>query len=132
MKLSDITKIIVSMILAFVISRLSSQTIFIANTPRINRNFIAKVINFPGNIIQNYLSNQTQKNVSQTASSMTNTLERLPVSAMKQISQGTYAYENAQDNVVYIRITDKANYEERIITVNGKPIKLRFPKGTFK
>ncbi len=102
------------MLFALVMAKTFSGTIFIANSPRINKVFIVSLV--------------TRQKETATAKEY----QRLPDSALNRITTGVYAKEDKANNAVYIRITDNVEYDERIIEVNGQQMKVRFPKGTFK
>jgi hypothetical protein len=107
-------KIIIIMLFALVIVKTSSGTIFIANSPRINKAFIASLI------------------TPQKETITVKEYRQLPDSALNRITAGVYAKEDKANNVIYIRVTDDVEYDERIIEVNGQQTRVRFPKGTFK
>ena len=137
MKNKEIVKIILSMVIALVIAQLSTRTIFMANTPRINKIFIAKLIKLPQSVLkstQEFIAKNSNKNTVPSTASLNNNLPQnnIPVSAMKEVSKGIYAKEDTENNVFYIHITKDMEFEEKILNYNGKQIKLRFPKGTFK
>ena len=67
------------MITALVLSYLSTKTIFLGATPKINPAFIVGLINIPGNIAQN-VSRPTIPKLSDSA-------------PLKQLSPGVYAGE---------------------------------------
>lgn len=141
-------KILVAMIAAFVLANVSSRTIFLSSTPKINHVFIAKVINLPGTILhytqstlarlmQPSTSNQTTNNqfASLPKFQKGNNMQTVPDSLLKPITKGVYAGEtitNNNEKVVYIRVTKDAEIEERVIDYNGQKITIRAPKGTFK
>lgn len=133
MRHNEMLKIICSMVFALVITLISSRSIFMANTPRINKSFIVKVIALPGVIIHN--TGQFIASINFNKKIPTSTvkkLQELPVSAMKKVSRETYAYYDTNNKIIYFRTTDYSNYEERTVTVNGEQVRIRFPKGTFK
>jgi hypothetical protein len=145
MKHNDIIKIFFSIILALIITQVSSRTIFMSNTPRINKSFIAKIIQLPGNILNNTkqfiasISFKQPNNINSNTSInqsipvvTAKKINNLPLTAMQQLSKGVYAYRDTSDNILYIKVTKDMEYEERVLNYNGKQIKLRFPKGTFK
>lgn len=124
------TKIKLALILvfAFVSTHIISKTVFLANSPRINKQFLSALINnsrtFFANLGKNTSLSDNQKNALQQ-------IEKLPSTALNQVSSGVYAKEDKKNNVIYIRITKDAEWEERIIVMDGKEIKVRFPKGSF-
>lgn len=123
-------KTIIVLIAAFIITSTLSRTVFVANTTRINKAFIAELKDFPQHAFRQlkryYASRQTpptpQKKTDFAA------IENLPNTALKSVAKGVYAHEE-DGNIVYIRMTKDVEFEEKEINYEGKKIKVRFPKG---
>lgn len=139
-------KIILTIILALIITRLSSERVFYSNTPYINKTYIVKVIQLPLDVLKNsrelivaVIINKrnnvikNQKSVSQNSKKIyPQNNNNIPINVTNQVSKGIYAKEDESDNTIYIHITKEMEFEEQILYYNGKQTKLRFPKGTFK
>ncbi len=127
-------KIVLTIAMALILSSGLSNTIFLASTPRINKPSLAKLKNLPGTLVNNSanflasLFNPRDKIIKEKIGQFST----LPVSSMQRIGTGVYAQEDKKDNVVYIRVTKDAQWDERQINFQGKIITVRFPKGTFK
>ncbi len=100
-----IIKIVIIISASFILVFLFSKSIFLANTPRINPQFVASIRNLPVNI-----------------ASAINQI------GFSKISQGVYAKEDKKTNVIYMRVTGDVEFEEKQLTVNGQTVILRFPK----
>lgn len=127
-------KLLLIMLGAFVFSSVLSKTIFLASTPRINKVFIAKVINLPGTLMKNtntFIANLGKPSLTVTQKSKLQEFERLPLTALKPVASGVYAKDDLQNNIVYIKMTSDMQFDEQVMTINGKQVKVRFPKGTF-
>lgn len=129
-------KIIGILAVAFILASALSQTVFLANTPRINRPFFAGLVNLPGtikdngtNFIASLFTNQLSPSEQQK---IINTFNSLPATTSKQLAPGVYAKTDSKDNVVYIKVSPGTQYDEKTINYNGQQIQVRFPKGTFK
>ncbi len=119
MKIKTISVLVFSLLLTYVLSK----TVFLASTPRINKTFFANLKNLPNNLIAS---------LSQKSNNAAKKFESLPVSALKPITKGIYAGEDDTGKVVYIRVTNDVEYEEKVINYEGRKIKVRFPKGTLE
>ncbi len=132
-KINRQIKTIIVLIVAFVIASSLSRTVFIANTPRIYKTFIAKLIEFPQQALRQlkryYASNQTPTAPKKQTDFAA--IEKLPDTALKSVAKGVYAHEE-DGNIVYIRVTKDAEFEEKEINYEGKKIKVRFPKGMLE
>ena len=115
-------KIIFVLIISFILAGFVSKNLFLANSPRINETFLANLKAWPQDLIASIV-NRGQPDYKK--------FENLPVTALKPVASGVYAGEE-NGNVVYIRVTKDAQYEERVINYEGKQITIRVPKGTFK
>ncbi len=124
---------LLALVAAFVIASSLSRTVFVANTPRINKAFIAKLKDFPQQAFRQlkryYASNQAP--AAPTKKTDFAAIEKLPDTALKSVAKGVYAHEENGD-VVYIRVTKDAEFEEREINYEGRKIKVRFPKGMLE
>lgn len=118
---------------AFILSSIVSKTVFLAGTPRINTLFFAQLRDTPRQVVvntQNFIA-ALQGN---PANSETRTLQQfmqLPSTALNQIGTGVYAKEDNINNIIYIRVSPDAQFKEQTITMNGKTVTIRVPKGTF-
>lgn len=129
------TKIFLAILISLVIVTLTSNVIFIANTPRLNKLFLTELINLPQTVVDNskaFLTSlglsQKEKNKNEAIKNLSN----LPLSQLKPIAKGVYAKEDISNNIYYVRVTKDADFEERIIDYRGQKIKIRFPKRTTK
>lgn len=116
-------KIIIVLLLALLLTNTLSKTVFLANTPRIDKAFFTNLKTLPNNFIAS-LSRKPANTIKK--------FESLPITALKPMTEGVYAAEDETGKIVYIRVTKDVEYEEKIINYEGKKIKVRFPKGTFK
>lgn len=128
--------IVLSLGIAFGISQLSSGTVFIAHSPKINPSFISQVFNKISNYSQ-FAKNPTQP--TQTPSStpsnilsesktnqLLTTIDKL---GFKKIQTGVYAAE--QNNIVYYKVVEgEVDWDQIILTTkSGNKVVLRYPKG---
>lgn len=118
------TKIILALIVSFILTKLAVANIFLANTPVINKASIADKVNSTKYFFASLFTKSSNQDFA--------SIEKLPTSALKSLATGVYAKEDAQGDVVYIRVTKDMQWEEKVITYNGKQITIRVPKGTFK
>lgn len=125
-----IVKIVLSLSIAFVVVGFVSKPFFLANTPRLNKDFIGRLVHIPGLIayrIQISLFGIPSKTYTPDFAS----IEKLPNSALIEISKGVFAKEE-QGEIVYIRVTKDVEYEEMKVILDGKKTTIRVPKGTMK
>lgn len=118
--------IIFILISAFFIANFSSKNIFIANTPKINKQFIAQL----GQIFQNR-SRQNKEHLAvnpNPAPISANTTNTLSKAILKKISSGVYAGEYNKTKV-FVYKENEIEWIEYTFNVNGKAIKIRVPKG---
>lgn len=122
------------LIFAFVIANMMSTTVFMAKTPRINKFFLAGLANLPNKLIANLASvNNGSKKIDRVQQNQAvDQMKQLPASALNSVAPGVYAKDDENNNIIYIRITKDAQWEERTVNVDGREMKLRFPKGTIK
>ncbi len=129
-------KIISALVFSLVISSVLTQTIFFANTPMINKSFLAKIINFPSTVLEssrNFIASLINRsNISQNQATAIQQFKQLPVTALKSVTKGIYAQEDKANNIIYVRVTKDVEYESRVFNVNGKQVTVHFPKGSFK
>ncbi len=115
-------KIILVLIISFGITIVLTKNLFLANSPKLNNKFLSNLKNIPGRLIA-FLANIGKSS---------NKYGKLPLSALKPIASGVYAAEDNKGQIVYMRVTENIEYEERTIGYNGKQFKVLFPKGSFK
>jgi len=123
-------KTLLSLVAAFILASSLSHMVFVANTPRINKTFIAKLKDFPSQALRQlkrYYASRQMPSIPEKKTDFA-AIEKLPDTALKSVAKGVYAHEEDGD-IVYIRITKDVEYEEREINYEGKKIKVRFPKG---
>lgn len=135
--------IIMAMVVAFFLASISSSQIFITGTPRINPLFIAKLQNLPSAFTEKTTKfiallrvTPTPMNVATNNSSaisaqdqkMIQNLDKLPVASLNLIATGIYAKEDKNSSTIYVRVTKDAQWEEKVIEIDGKKITLQFPK----
>jgi hypothetical protein len=99
------------MVVALVISSVLSNTVFLANTPRINKPFLAKVVAFPGSII---------KNTSNYIASLQSPISNLQIPNNDQNS-------NIQKNNKTMELSNNSasrsvNQSQRVSTITPTPI----------
>lgn len=138
-------KILMIIVVALTISSISTKTIFLGATPRINKIFLARTISFPGIVVnktQNYLASlfvphpTPSVSTPEIAFTQPQALQKtvlqqfqfLPTNALNKVAQGVYAKEDSETNTVYIRLTKDIQWETRTIDWNGKKIQALFPK----
>ena len=109
-------KIIFSFVISFVLTIFLSQNLFFLHTPKLNPLFLARI---KERMINLFKGNTDKKLAEKSLSSF---------STMIKISRGVYAKEDKELQTVYIRITDEAVWDDKIINVNGKKIMLRVLK----
>lgn len=113
--------IAIVLVLSFIITKVMSQTVFIADTPQLNKNLPSML----ASLFQKTPQLTPQQNV------IVNRMKSLPVAALQPVAQGIYAKEDSQSNIIYVRITQNTNLQgEQTITVNGKTIKIYVPSST--
>lgn len=108
--ISNYLKIGVALIVAFIVTSISTSTLFYPSYPRLNPQFLANI----AKLFQ-------KKNPYDE-------LKNLPLTAMKKVSKGIYAIEKPTLNTVFVRITKDAEWNETIIEYNGKRFKILLPK----
>jgi len=122
--IKSILKLCFCLLVAFGLVTLVSPQVFLANTPRINPLFIASIKNLPTNIagtpdrIVAYIGNIITNKNNQTNPSST---VIIPASvALKEVTSGVYAGEDAATKKTYIRI-DKTNpnLKQKEYTIQG-------------
>jgi len=127
--MNDKIKIFGILALAFFFMRLLSGTVFLSNSPRLNSSFFLALKNKTFNFLA---SLSVKSKVNGTANAALKSLEQLPSSTLRSVGTGVYAKEDTSSDVIYIRIDKNAEWEEKIISLDGRQIKIRVPKGTFK
>lgn len=144
-------RIFIAIIVSFFLTSILSKTVFYANTPRINKMFIASIINLPNKLINNASnfiaslkpnnsSNQTNTNQARIKQPVNNTrsislvqsIEQIPITTMTKIGKGVYAKEDKANNVYYLKLTEDTEWDEKEYIVNGEKVTIKFPKGTLK
>lgn len=130
------------LVLSLLLSGIINKTVFIANSPRINTMALLELKNSPQAIfeksarfIASLVKTSPIKNTDTEVAYKTFNFDKftqLPVNQLKQVTKGVYAKEDKVNNIVYIRVAPDAQWEEKQITVDGKIMIIRFPKGTFK
>lgn len=126
--------IIFALFFSLIISGFLTNNVFIANSPTINKSFLTNLKYLPSDLFNNtqrFLASifnpidpQTKKKLDE--------FNKLPVSALNTIGKGVYAKEDRENNIVYIKVTKDAEWEEKEINFQGKIVKVRFPKGSFR
>lgn len=134
--------ILISLITAFVFTRYAGNSIFIASTPKINRNYLANLQSqFRKNVnsISLAFSIKTKKNNNDTnvANNTQNTSnnnvnmafsidkpESIPANLFKSVSKGVSAYEGDSGEVVLKIDNKQVKAVEKEIEVNGRKIKI--------
>lgn len=119
-------KIILTLFIAFLLTDILSKNIFLADTPKINKAFLANLKNSPGNFVAFLTNSRTNQNADFKK------FENSPISALKPVAKGIYAGENSNGRIVYIRVAKDIEFEEREINYEGRKIKVRFPKGMLE
>lgn len=130
-------KVVIILIFSFIVTKAISNNIFLANSPRLNQQFLLSLKNLPLTLVsstRNFIAslNQKQTSITDTQKTTLQRFKQLPTTGLNQLSKGVYAEIDSQEKIVYIRVTGDAEWEERIVNYEGKRIKVRFPKGTFK
>lgn len=118
-------KIFVAILGAFFLAGFLSKEIFMANTPRVNKVNVAKLLSLPGKM----LARLTQR---ETTSVDIKKYENIPLSSYNRLAEGVYAYDDKEQNVSYIRTTGDIQWEDRQINYQGKTITIKVPKGAFQ
>lgn len=145
-------KIIFTIFIALIISWFFSQTIFLKGTPQIDPLFLTKLRVLPNLLVnrsKELFTSTFDKNKS-TGDSLPKTeilvakdnlqerslafekIKKLPDSSLQFMSKGVYAKEDKKTNIVYIRITKDAEWEEKTVTIDGKLTKIMIPKTSLK
>jgi len=134
MNIGSKIKIILLVLISFILVRVASSTIFIANTPKINTFALARLKNMPIlflNDTKNLFASIFKKTAETTNSSLKNNLKKmdqLPLNAYKIVTKGVYAKEDKETGIIDLRITKDLEFEERKMKINGKEVTIRFPK----
>lgn len=116
--------ILLVLVISFFISSYSANNIFIADTPKLNRNYFAKTI---GNYFTKRTVNQvTEKKVETIPTDINNALDK---TNLKLLSHGVYAGENKSLKVSKF-IENEIEWEQMtIVTNSGKQVVLKYPVG---
>lgn len=126
--------IIFTLFFSLIVSGFLSNNVFIAKSPKVNKAFFANLRYLPLDIVNNtqqFLASIFNP-MDQITKKKLDEFNKLPVSALNTIGKGVYAKEDRENNIVYIKVTKDAEWEEKEINFQGKIMKVRFPKGTFK
>lgn len=129
--------ILISLFSAFISLKVLNNTVFIANTPYINQQFIASAINLPQKIklvpgtMLAYLKNPFNS-TNREKEIITNELANIPSQQLNlvfsPVSKGVSAAEDSQGHK-YVKIEKGVEVEVRKITLsNGKTITIVIPK----
>lgn len=135
-------KLFLIMSIAYFISKFSSNTVFLAGTPKLNpfavNNLIVKVKFFasntgaiiadlnPLNLIRKRKDGLSPAQLP-TQSDFTEEINNSLKTPLYQVSQGVYAGEKNGYKVIEVRIGE-IEYKEYTFKVNGKEIKIKVPK----
>lgn len=132
-------KIVLALFFGAVFASLISRSIFLAGSPRINKMFFQqffakKDLPQPTSLVQSTPLREPTKSFPSSRLDLT-TIKQLPNTALRSVAKGIYAQEE-NDNIVYIRVTEDAEFEEKEVSYNnGKEvikIKVKFPIGMMK
>lgn len=128
-------KIGIALFIGLVLANFLSRSVFVVDSPSINKEFIASLQKLPQNLFSPSTKQQAQpiaKKPLPSENPTSSSFENLPISALKFLGKGVYAKEE-NNSVVYIRVTKDIVTEERDVIYNGKVIKkVLFPKGMMK
>ncbi len=118
--ISNYLKIGIALIVAFIVTSISTSTLFYPASPRLNPQFLA-------NISKLFQKNHPKGDRPLDENSF-DELKNLPLTAMKKVSQGVYAKEEPTLNTTFVRITNDARFEIKEFTINEKKINILVPK----
>lgn len=144
-------KITISILIGFILSLFLINTVFIASSPRINKLFFGQLkdaslslvyqsqqlftkrfLSQPIPTTQPQIVKKDPVHIPQAPSVVSEKLQKIPLSSLQPITKGVYATGDKAENIVYIRITEDVEFEEHVVNVDGKQVKIRFPKGSLK
>ncbi len=122
-------KIILTLFISLVSVKTFSRTVFLANTPRINPEFVYNMKNIP----------QVIANIPQRISFYIASLGRpkfqyqdisqVPESNFLHVAKDIRAYENKSTNEVYIKVGPNVEFDKKIIQgPDGKEFIIYYPK----
>lgn len=120
--------ILASLVIAFIAAGLLSNSVFLANTPRLNPLFLVKIkdITNPNTLLSLLLNkNQYQPDTMQIAGLNLPQVKNVPNVVFKPISRNVYAGFDSKSNTQYITIKKGAKMEIRAY-------KIRMSDGTEK
>lgn len=100
-------KIFLALFLSFLASNILVKTVFIANSPIIDKDFVASLFIKRSNNNVILLSKE---------------LDFIP------LAKGVYAKEDTSTNTVYIHVTKDVEFEERNVKIDGEALTVRFAK----
>ena len=136
-------KILIVLLAAFLISKISLDNLFIARSPKVNPLFVSNTIakinslwSKTGDFIAslNFFPRLTSFGDSQNneqpgkVTLSRDQIDRILKTPLKQVSKGVYAGETEGIQVYEVRINE-FDYLEYIFNVDGKEIKIRVPEG---
>lgn len=93
--ISTYFKIGLALIVAFIVTTISTSTLFYPASPRLNPQFLVNI------------SKLFQKK------NPYDELRNIPLNAMKKVSQGVYAKEEPSLNTTFVRITSDVQFEKK-------------------
>ncbi|MDP4011746.1 MAG: hypothetical protein Q8P72_05995 [Candidatus Roizmanbacteria bacterium] len=121
--------IVISIFTAFMLVSTVSPRLFIANSPQINRQFIAELRYIPSDLIA-MVRNPLQKAPSQDEM-LTNQIPNITHPQgiqLQQIAKGVYASEPDESGKRFIKIDKGTNLEIREVTLeDGRTVKVYIP-----
>lgn len=118
--------ILISLFTAFIVSEFLKKNIFIANTPLVNKNFLAK-------IKQNFKTSFDLKKANSyflTKKQQKEFADLIQNTAFQPITRGVKAGETQSGIKVYQYKLDEIEWQEINYTIQNKTITIKIPKGT--
>lgn len=142
-------KILLTLVVAFLISSVASDTVFIAGTPYLNNPFIDEVASSPGVFFSRTSSyfasigqgksgveNYQQARVRDYQAAQSNESSSLPqpvrpeefaLQGYTQSAPQIYSKSNDAANTVYIYVSADAKFEKRMIEIGGEQVEAWIP-----
>ncbi|MFO0704107.1 MAG: hypothetical protein U0525_05295 [Patescibacteria group bacterium] len=139
-------KILASLLIAFTLTSVFSNTVFIAGTPYINKPFLAELINSPGvffNRTKDYIASMRggqkgveeyqQKRVQEYQANSKTPLpspvrkEEYVAQGYKETGKGVYQKSDKESKTIYVNISADTKFEKRQMNLDGKIVDVWTP-----
>ncbi len=118
--------IIIVLVLGFAISSYANRYVFLSNTPRVNRQFVAAALNTPSALLSAISSRQN--NAGQNNPNVSYSIQQLQSATYKQVSQGVYAADVGELKVYKVSESQTNWSTITLKKKNGETVTLQYPK----